>query len=262
MSPSAHTTLMPGPARRLAQAALLAAALATPAAQASTVYSDGAMALAGFSSMPTYTSPGFTLGSATVATGNPGPALAATTGRVSGQTGYSFVAGYLYNAFQWDPGSQGAVQSLDFAIDRAAQILVNGVDSGGLTLTGRALIEQGGQVYMSISPGVLPAALPAFTTISQAALAATDFGLFDTATGNVDFGVNPDFAGASMRFGFAMRLFISGTSANDVAELSAWADNFSLAVNSANGVPTPGSAALVLSGLLLAAAAGRLKRLG
>jgi hypothetical protein len=233
-------------ALRLAAAAL---ALAAHTAGAAPVYSDGSMSPAQFSATPTYASPGVTVNTSVVA-GPTGDALLASTGPLTGFASYAFVAGYVYDAFRWNPGSDGRLQSLDFSIDRAALVTAGGAEVSGLTLTGRALIEQDGRYYMSVSPAVTPAALPAYTSIGSSGLVAADFGLFDVATGAIDFLQNPDFDGPAMKFGFAMRLsfaFFDPASTGVPVELSAWADNLRIGLNA---VPEPSPLALLAAALL------------
>ncbi|WP_395699509.1 PEP-CTERM sorting domain-containing protein [Aquabacterium sp.] len=243
---------------RLLVAAGLAATglVATGITQAAVVFSDTSMNTALFSATPAYTSPGVTLSTITTAGGQ----LQTSAGPLSGQTGYAFMAGYLYGGFSWDPGSAGAITSIDFSVARGAAITVNGVDQPGITLTGRALIEQGGQYFMSVSAPVAPVALPALTTIDALGLTQASFGLVDWATGAIDTTVNPDFGGGLMHFGFAARLFISGNGAADLVSMSALSDDFSLTLNTA-AVPEPGSLALVALALLGGAVAGRRARM-
>lgn len=239
------------PFRRLLVAAGLAAA---GMAQAAVVFSDTSMNTALFSATPAYASAGVTLTTATV-----GGQLQTRSGPMSGETGYAFMAGYLYGGFDWDPGSAGAITSIDFSIARAAAITVNGLDQPGITLTGRALIEQGGQYFMAVTPPVVPAAPPALTTIDALGLTQASFGLVDWTTGAIDTTVHPDFGGSLMHFGFAARLFISGNAATDLVSMSALSDDFSLTL-ATTAVPEPGTLALVALALLGAAAAGRRTR--
>lgn len=233
--------------------AALGLAAAAAAAQADVVFADGSMSTALFSATPAYTSPGVTLTTTTV-----GGQLQTSTGPMTGQTSYAFMAGYLYGGFAYDPGSAGAITSIDFSIARGAAVTNNGLEPTGLTLTGRALIEQGGQYFMSVSPGVVPAALPALTPIVSSGLTEASFGLVDWATGTIDTTLNPDFDGTPMHFGFAARLFITDIAASDLVTMAALSDAFSLTLTTAPApVPEPGTLALAALALLGAAAAGR-----
>ncbi|MBU6260843.1 MAG: hypothetical protein KGL18_08220 [Burkholderiales bacterium] len=234
-------------ARRFACACTLGAAAL---AQAGPIYSDGTMALAQFSSTPTWALPGTMTVAGASAAGNPGPGLQVLAQGLTGQTGYSYIAGFVYSAFSYDPTSAGAISSIDFSIDRAAKFTDNGTPLAGVTITGRVLIEQGGQLYMAISPGVAPSA--GYTSIAMPDLVASDFGLWNLGSGNVDATLNPDFSAGAMQFGFAMRGTALGYPQGDTLQLDSYADNFWLRVN--NDVPSPGTLALALAALALLAA--------
>ncbi len=242
---------------RVARAGAAVLALAAAGiAPAAVVFSDGAMAIAGFSAMPLFASPGITVVSSTTsAVGNPPDALKASFGRVSGQSDYSYQAGYLYAAFTYTPGVSGAVSTLDVSLDRGADFRANDVPVPGLTLTGRPLIFQGGKYFMAVSAPVVPTGMPTLDTIAMPGLTAADFSLFDFATGLFDGSSHPDFAGSTMQFGFAMRALLTGRSPTEVVQLDAYADNFRLQVNPAQAVPEPASWAL--AGLALLALAWR-----
>jgi hypothetical protein len=215
------------------------------------------MALAQFSAQPLYVSAGTTVTVATTgAAGSPAPALALRTGTMTGYTDYAYTAGFLYGAFTYDPGSQGAITSLDFSLDRALDFVIDGSPIAA-SITGRVLIQQGGQTYMAVSAGV-PAPGTAFTTITMNGLLATDFGLWDTATNAVNAALNPDFASGPMTFGFAVRASANNWLTTTTVQLDAYADNFRLALNTAAvPVPVPATLALALLGLAAMGVAGR-----
>jgi len=226
---------------------LIGAVLMLPAVQAgaAVVFSDGTMNTALFSATPSYASAGVSITTSTV-----GGQLRSVTPTMSGQTGYAMMTGYIYGAFNVDPATDGAITSLDFAIDRGAEILVNGSAAPGLTLTARALVLQGGQYFMSVAPPVVPLPLPALTPISVAGLTQADFGLVDWSSGAINNAIHPDFAGSAMSFGFGGRIGIAGNASTDQVQLSALFDNFRVEIASAaNGVPEPGALALALVAL-------------
>jgi hypothetical protein len=227
----------------------LAASAALGTAAAGPVFTDTTMSLAQFSSQPLYLSAGTSVtaldGSAN---GHPAPALQVRTGGMTGSTDYGYMAGFLYSAFAYDPGSQGAVTSLDFSLDRAVDFQVNGNPVVG-GITGRMLLQQGGQTYMAVSAPVAPPG-NGFVAVVMNGLLASDFGLYDFSTNALDMSLNPDFAAGAMSFGFAVRGTANGWATTDVVQLDAYADNFRLAVHTA-AVPVPATLALALLGLAL-----------
>lgn len=242
--------------RAVVTGVLAAAAGAAPAA---VVFSDGAMAIAGFSAMPLFASPGITVTSSTTsALGNPPDALKASFGRVSGQSDYAYLAGYLYAAFTYSPGVSGAVATLDVSIDRAGDFRADDVPVPGLTLTGRPMVFQDGKYFMAVSAPVVPTGMPTLDTIAMPGLTAADFSLVDFSTGVLDGSSHPDFAGSAMQFGFAMRALLTGRSPTEVVQIDTYADNFRLQVNPALAVPEPASWALLVVALLALGARGGL----
>lgn len=238
--------------------ALLACAglCAVAASSAAVVFADGTMDMAGFSATPLYATPGVTVvSSQTNLLGNPSSALQVLTGTLSGQTDYIYNAGFMYGAFVFDPTVSGAAVSLDVSIDRAVDFRRNGNPVAGVGLTARPLILQGGNYYMAISAAFPVTGLPAFDTLTMAGVVAQDFGLFDFATGAHDMSQNPDFAGSSMQFGFAVRALFTGVGATEQIVLDAYADNFRLQVNQT--VSEPGAAALVMLAIVALAGARR-----
>lgn len=218
------------------------------------VFSDSTLSLALFSSTPSYTSPGLSLTNS-----NGGGMLQTATPSMTGQASYGFVAGFVYAGFVYDPGSSGAINNIDFQIDRAATTTYGGIDVPVSGLTGRALIQQAGRLYQYIGPLTAFNPYPTLTTLTSNGLVAADFGEWDTATNAVNFGSNPNFGGGgSMNFGFATR--IGPTNPADPAipvTMTTLAANFRLAINPAAAVPVPSSVALVLAGLLAVAATRR-----
>lgn len=231
--------------------AVTLALAAVGTAPAAVVFSDGAMAIAGFSAMPLFASPGITVVSSTTsALGNPPDALKASFGRVSGQADYIYLAGYLYAAFSYSPAVTGAVSTLDVSIDRAGDFRADNVPVPGLTLTGRPMIFQDGKYFMAVSAPVVPTGMPTLDEIAMPGLTAADFSLVDFSTGVLDAASHPDFAGSTMQFGFAMRALLTGRSPTEVVQIDTYADNFRLQVNPALVVPEPASWALLALALL------------
>ncbi len=167
--------------------------------------------------------------------GNPGQALEIlyTFPPISGN---DFV-GLARSSFSYDPSAQGAIQSISFSIDKYSTY--TGCDTPTCQLgtnTARPTILQNGQFYMAVIniPG------PAATYITaKATLRATDFGLFDFTSGNLNTAVNPNFSSGVMQFGFTNRYMFQfdQTSQADVRY-----DNLAITVHS-----TPSTAPTISS---------------
>jgi uncharacterized protein (TIGR03437 family) len=132
--------------------------------------------------------------------GNPGQAV---------QILYSFPAssgntmvGLARPSFTYNPATQGAIQSIDFSVDKYSTY--TGCDSCFLTThQARLLILQNGAYYIAVVNA--PGTAGIYQKASATGLRASDFGLFDFKTGASNTAVNPSFSSGVMQFGLANR---------------------------------------------------------
>jgi hypothetical protein len=153
----------------------------------------------------------------------------------------SYRAVLLNTAWTYDPGSQGALLSVDAATDK--RIILNFDIPAGLGNSFRPLIAQGGQFYAALLTG--PAVFTAdegWKAISGT-LSASNFQLYDFANGSFGVGT-PDFSGGAMTFGLLQ--LGSRNSPFTGSSIEADYDNLVLTLNA---VPESGTAALLLAGL-------------
>src|SRR4051812_19120836 len=132
--------------------------------------------------------------------GNPGSALEVAT-RVSatGIEEFHSEEYFVNRQFNYDPQSQGIVNSIDFSLDRYFQV-TEGFPISSIFAT--ILIVQGSKFYAhSVS---LPVATGIFQTATANGLQARDFYLItDLASLTTDLSKHPDFAGGPLQFGLA-----------------------------------------------------------
>ena len=217
---------------------VVAGALAMPAT-ASTVFTDNTFDLADYT-IDTFQSGGATVDiTQTLTSGNPGSALQVTYS-IPTHSSTFFTSEYILNtSFLYDPGTQGAIQSIDYNGDTY-------VESSTGTLTGRVdplILFQGGNYYLHQAP--LATVNGAWLTASANGLQATDFSL---VTNLLTFATNtsshPDFTSGVIQFGAATGTVTTGTVA---VNWDIRRDNLSYTVNA---VPVPPALWLFGSGLL------------
>lgn len=133
--------------------------------------------------------------------GNPGQALQILYSLPAG-SGNSML-GLPRPSFTYNPATQGAVQSVDFSIEK--YVTYTGCSSCQFdsTNTARLLILQSGTYYMAVVP--LPGSAGTYLKATATGLRASDFGLFDFKTGTLNTAVNPNFNNGVMQFGVAIR---------------------------------------------------------
>lgn len=222
--------------------------LAATPAFAGTVFTDSTFNLGDYGPLLQYLgNPGMS-GSVNQALnfGNPAPSVEFILnwpGSPNTDVGYQ---GLIHNGWSYDPGTQGALTSINFSEDKYIHT------DGNWTLTGsniRMLMLQGGNYYIAATPVTI-----AFDTWESgaASFSATDFNFFDFATGVLDTSRHPDFSSGEMQFGLANYF---GLQLNGPTEVDTYYDNLSISLNQ---VPEPSS--LVLLGSGIAGAVGIVRR--
>ena len=184
--------------------------------------------------------------------GNPGSALSVAISQPGTAAVGSNVAalGFVNSQFTYDPGTQGAITSIDASVSKNFSATVNGANGAPTDFftfnnTFRPLIKQDGNYYsgfiLSSTPLVTPmgggSATTGFTTISSTGLTASNFSLFDPSTGTFDANSHPNFAGSQIDFGL---FHVLGSTNPEDSTVTAVFDNYNLAVQSAGpGAPAP-----------------------
>lgn len=222
----------------LAILTVITSALAMPAT-ASTVFADDTFDLTGYT-IQTFQSGGASINTSQILTGgNPGAAVQALH-TVPTHSSTFYISQYLMNSsFVYDPGTQGAIDTIDFLGD--AYVLMS---PGPLTASGiAAILSQGGDYYVHWVS--IPIVNNSWQTGSQNGLLATDFNLVNNLlTGATDSTSHPDFTSGNIQFGLFLGEWTTGTVAQN------WdlrLDNISYTVNA---VPIPAAVWLFGSGLL------------
>jgi hypothetical protein len=202
-------------------------------------FTDTTFNYSDYSSSPftqNYTSgSGTTLTSGQTANGNPGTAYESVAHIV---VGGGILATAVNSNFVYDPGTMGAIGTINASLDRYATA---GQSSGVANYSLRILAAQGGNLYEDIAsfPGDGGSV---WNTLSQTGITANDFGLFSSSDlAGADFTSHPNFSGGPITFGFAM--YRGGTTIP--YDTTVRADNFSLEISA---VPEPATWAMLLLG--------------
>lgn len=191
-------------------------------------------------SISTYVQTGTVVIANTATDGNPGAALTvsynipAPAPFTSDRSSNVLVA----DTFTFDPNSEGSVYKIEFSIDKNISITPSNI---GLANGQGFLIIQGGQFFLHAVS--LSSTQGVFQTASFTSILASDFALFDPASGAVDASVNPDFTAGTMQFGFTSSLFLPPGSPS--VQARSIYDNFSVSIS----VPEPGTYVLMLAGM-------------
>ena len=214
------------------------------AAHAAPGFTDATMNPASYTSVIFNTDPSVSIAVATLAAGNPGSALQLHyTNSGAAVNSESFV-GLLYTGFSYDPSTQGALASLDYANDRYVDF--GSTINATLNTVTRALILQGGHYYIASLADVQ--LRKTWFTTSATGLLGSQFNGFDFATGVGDSS-HPDFSGAggAMQFGFTSRFQLNSAGQPFALDGFYGYDNVSYSLN-ATAVPEPRTWALLLVG--------------
>lgn len=194
---------------RLIFSAIAIAALCGSAGASTVTFSDNTFNLANYSSSGV-----FVFGGATLTY-----AQCATCG-VGGTQGLQFLStnpaslspasevSLINTSFSVDPGSQGAITSITFSVNKDFTVTVPSGTSGAgpVGSVTHPAIYQNGNYYVATLPSSSPVSPPGTTgyfTVSGT-LGASDFTLFNLATGTFGTG-HPNFASGSMQFGLMVQ---------------------------------------------------------
>jgi len=210
---------------------------------ADTVFSDTTFNSADYSLTPYTSSASITMASSqNLLTGNPGPSNEVTF-TIQANSGSQTAAMYfLNNNWVYDPGVQGAIQSLSYSADR----MINGFIPSGFQHNVVSIIEQGGSMY-EYSPTPVTITSGVWFTDTANLLTATNYDLItDPLHDVVNAAVHPNFSGGgALMFGYRARFNINGSLAStSVTNFFTDNVNYDLAP-----VPLPAAAWLLVSGV-------------
>jgi len=193
-------------------------------ATASTVFTDSTFDLANYS-IETYQSGTATINTfQTLTAGNPGAALQTIINEaVSLSTSYT-TQFFMNNSFIYDPGTQGAIQSID--VERDTFINLQNIPLENRF--GNAILSQNGNYYVYTKS--LPAVNAAWLLFNECELQASDFDLvIDPLTAATDPTRHPDFTTGIIQFGLAIHTARTGSLAEPISDIRA--DNMSYTIN-------------------------------
>jgi PEP-CTERM motif len=114
------------------------------------------------------------------------------------------VLGLVNSTFSYNPGTQGAIISIDASVDKNVILSVPANPSNTFGNTFWPLIEQDGVIYLSpISGPNFDGGTTGYLPLSQSGLVAGDFFAFNFITGAFNLAASPNFSGDPMLFGVA-----------------------------------------------------------
>jgi len=223
---------------------LAASCLLAASSFADTTFTDSTFNLANYSGTATYESdPSIgVVHDQCSSCGNPaGPTNTALQLEFTLPNGGVTVFALVNSTFTYNPGTQGAIVSIDASVDKDITLSVPANPGNVFGNAFRPVIEQDGTFYLAgIAGPNFTGGTTGYVTFPPTGLVASDFVSFDFATGA--FGsANPNFAGDPMLFGLAQ-----GISFADAINVEADYDNLSFVVH------TPEPSTLLLMGLGLA----------
>jgi hypothetical protein len=235
--------------RMIMVVAVFAGSLSTPAA-ASVVFSDDTFDLTNYT-IDTYQSGGATINtSQTLLNGNPGAALQTIITEPLSLSTFFTTQVFMNNSFIYDPGTQGAIQSIDASGD--GYLFVQNLN-GSLIRYAPAVISQNGNYYVSVI--TTPPVNGVWQSSSRNGLLATDFELVtNPLLQTTNPFSHPDFTSGAIQFGTTIFTF------NPPIGGATWdirVDNLSYTVNT---VPIPPAIWLFGAGLLSLVGMARRKK--
>jgi hypothetical protein len=191
---------------------------------ASTVFTDSTFDLANYT-IDTYQSGSVTINTfQTLTSGNPDAALQTIISETVSLAASSTTQIFMNNSFIYDPGTQGAIQSIDVMRDTFIDLQYMPLESH----FGTAILSQNGNYYVYTKS--LPAVNGAWLSFSGCGLQASDFDFVtDPLTAATDPTRHPDFTSGVIQFGLAIHTDIQGSLAQPVSDIRA--DNMSYTVN-------------------------------
>ena len=241
--------------------ALMLLAGATVPCVASTTFIDGTFSLSNYT-QTVFTS-NTTAANATssvtqnMVSGNPAPSLDFNVDWTVNTT-FAIFDGLINSNFTYDPGSAGAISTINFSLDKNVTFTPGTVVFSNAS--GSALLEQGGKFYLDGITG--PAFVAgAWQTVSATGLTASDFALYDFTTNTLDTTQHPDFSAGGGVIDFGFRTGLGHNNTLGTGFFDSLSDNLSFTIQP---VPEPSSVWLALT-LLLGVAVwnwARLRRKG
>ena len=230
---------------KLASLCAVTALLATGlGAHAAGGFTDTTMSPASYTAAVFNSDPSVGIAVSTYASGHPGSALQLHYTNSGAAVNMESFVGLIYAGFSYDPSTQGALASLDYANDRYVDF--GAAINPSLNTVTRALILQSGHYFIASLADVQ--LRQTWFTTSGTALLSSQFSGFDFATGAGDSS-HPDFsaAGAAMQFGFTSRFQLNSAGQPFALDGFYGYDNVSYSLNAA-AVPEPQTWAMLLVG--------------
>jgi hypothetical protein len=248
LKPNSHSTTRRTAVLAVCTLGILFALSANSARADNVAFNDTTFNLANYSSPVIYNNnpgnPAITV--STDPTGDSagtGPALDFNYSYTGVVTGSLTVTGLLNNGWVYNPGTEGAINGIDFSADKnlASTFTISSV-------TAPALLSQDGNYYFDF---ILGSPVSGYQTISASGLTAADFGLYDFATGTYNTAVNPNFTGTGDAITFGIGNRQNGNTGGSLV-LNAFFDDVSWDVNP-TATPEPSSLLLLGAGLAMLA---------
>lgn len=236
--------------------ATAALAVALPASAGTTTFTDNNLTLSDYTITTNFASSAFT-GEAYQGGDPSGGTSFATYYTTTGSTTPAAKFWALSNSFVYDPSTQGAINSIDAAMDQVVALIYDRTVVGlyDARLDIRILAEQGGQLYRSRSFTQTAPVYNTWLSTSVSGITAESFLRLDP---NAPFATPSqpglDFAGGAIRFGFEVSPFgvlVNGGPSTKTTESYLWIDNLTLTLNTqapTSAAPEPTTWAMMIMG--------------